>query len=366
MLISSRISSTATVNRLVTLWAERYQLKFERSTLLEDPYFYQELLFSASPKGRKLTTEKLRPGFINVSCELASLQSRSLYEYIPNVLQLTEAKQLAQSIQKVYLTLLDFYQGSGGSEPWLHQPLETIQASTLIIHELPTISEFAQALEPSLLEAQQQHRISRDWRTLGFLTTIFNFTNHLLLGQLNPVERLLINPYFNFVEEQVAVPWQRVCVSAASHLPISAGFLLVEKLFPQTQEIAELLYLRLVEKFPYQKSRRGKLSHPGIRHSCIRDFNMFQAYLFLCLLERDRAAIERELVQLCIMVMESVEVAWEVIEQWIELLCDELLHRLVIPEQRALLTIYTESLRRTFHEKQLEFRTFQVRQANTP
>jgi hypothetical protein len=365
MLISSRISSTATVNRLVTLWAERYQIKLERSALLEDPFFYQELLFAASPQGRKLTTEKLRPGFINISCELASLQSRSLYEYIPNVLQLTEAKQLAQSVQKVYLTLLDFYQTSGGSELWLHQTLETLQESTLIIHELPIISEFAQALEPSLLEAQQHHRVSRDWRTLGFLTTIFNFTNHLLLGQLNSVERLLINPYFNFVEEHVAIPWQRVCVAAANHLPISTGFLLVEKLFPQAQEIAELLYLRLVEKFPNQKSRRGKLSHPGIRHSCIRDFNMFQAYLFLCILERDGAAIERELVQLCIMVMESVEVAWEVIDFWIELLSDELLHRLVTPEQRALLTLYTESLRRTFSVRQLEFRTFQTGQTDT-
>lgn len=353
MLVSSCIISTPTVKRLIDLWSARYYLQFEPDFFAQNPYFYQKMTNAASPQGRAVTVAKLRPSLVNVNCELASIQTRSLYEYIPDVLQMTEAKQLAEFASRVYIKLLDFYQYAGLTTVFLQQPFSIPHESAPIAWGLPDVTELAYVLEPILMRVQHQYQISHDWRTLGFLTTIFNFTNHLLLEKLDEVERLLMTPYFKFVEEQVALPWQRVCAAAAPHLDTSPAFLVVEQLFPQAQEIAELLYQRLVEKCPHSISRRGKLTHPGVRHSCIRDFNMFQAYILLCILERNIAVIEQELLALCIMVINSIEVAWEVTEQWNQMLVDELLNR-VNDEQRSLLLPYTQGLQQAFNKQRIE------------
>jgi hypothetical protein len=52
---------------------------------------------------------------------------------------------------------------------------------------------------------------------------------------------------------------------------------------------------------------------------------MFQAYLWLCLVEEILDPIKDELVKLCVMVMTGVDVKWEMTERWNELLADEVL-----------------------------------------
>jgi hypothetical protein len=74
---------------------------------------------------------------------------------------------------------------------------------------------------------------------------------------------------------------------------------------------------------------------------------MFQAYLWLCILEGSLVPIEQELVDLCVMVMTGVEVKWEMTELWNKLLAEELLAR-VKPEQKSLLRPYTEGLQQAF------------------
>lgn len=71
---------------------------------------------------------------------------------------------------------------------------------------------------------QEQYLISKDWRSLGFITTQINFSNALLLEQLTPIEQILISPYLTFIEEQVALPWQRICAAAVNHDLTSPAF----------------------------------------------------------------------------------------------------------------------------------------------
>jgi hypothetical protein len=214
---------------------------------------------------------------------------------------------------------------------------------------MPAIQEIAAAIEPMLLEFQQQHILSKDWRTIGFITTLLNFSNNLLLlsQKLTPQEQLLIHPYFKFVEEQVALPWQRVCIAAAKYQVDSPTFKLVEQLFPASGDIAQTVYSQLIQLLPNHQSRRGELTDPGITHSCLRDLEMFQAYLWLCILEESMAPIESELVDLCVMVLPGVQVKWEMIELWNKLLTAEIIAR-VTPSQRTLVQPYADRLQQAF------------------
>ena len=212
---------------------------------------------------------------------------------------------------------------------------------------IPDITKLATELEPVLLEFQEQHVASKDWRALGFITTQFNFTNKLLLPKLTLVEQVLLGPYLKFVEEQMALPWQRVCAAAASHQPDSPALNLVEQMFPAAAEIANTVYRQLSQLFCDHRSRRGGLGHPDVAHSCLRDLQMFQAYLWLCVLEESMTPVEQELVDLCVMVMQIVGVEWELMEQWNHLLMAELTRR-VQPEQKYLLQPYTEGMEQAF------------------
>jgi hypothetical protein len=74
---------------------------------------------------------------------------------------------------------------------------------------------------------------------------------------------------------------------------------------------------------------------------------MFQAYLWLCLLEGSIAPIEHELVDFCVMVMTGLRVEWKMTELWNELLVEEIFAR-ISPEQQLLLKPYTDGLQQAF------------------
>jgi hypothetical protein len=114
-------------------------------------------------------------------------------------------------------------------------------------------------------------------------------------------------------------------------------------MLPLTSDIAVVVYNRFLRFFPNYYSRRGKLDHPAIKHSCLRDLNMFQSYLWLCVLEGTLKFVEQELVALCIMVMESIGVKWEITTKWNEFLMEEILNRLD-SDQKQLVQPYAEGM----------------------
>ncbi|MDF5713320.1 MAG: hypothetical protein PUP93_05390 [Rhizonema sp. NSF051] len=101
--------------------------------------------------------------------------------------------------------------------------------------------------------------------------------------KLTPVEKVLFCPYLKFMEEHVSIPCQRVC-AASLQQQNSNALTLVEQMLPMSSEISATVYCRLIEIFLYYRSKTGFLSHPDIGHSCLRDLDMFQAYLWLCVL----------------------------------------------------------------------------------
>ncbi|ARV59721.1 hypothetical protein BZZ01_14735 [Nostocales cyanobacterium HT-58-2] len=346
MLKTSPNVTSPAVEHLLHLWSRRFTLDLS-SLLIENDSSHSCLVKAASPEGRALTSAKLKDNILDVHCQMAWIQTKTLYGYISNVLDLNEARQITQFAFRVYRKLLEIYQQQSLENDSLTTKVQEKSVAKLGI---PAIEEVAYALEPILMVFQEQHIASRDWRALGFMTTQLNFSNKLILKKLTPSEKILLTPYLKFVEEQVAIPWQRVCAAAVKHELDSAMLALVQQMLPISQDIAQSVYYQLGELLPNHRSRRGGLSDPEVRHSCLRDLNMFQAYIWLSLLEESTVPLEKELLPLCQMVVQGVNIPWEMTEKWCQLLADEMLSR-VDPEHQNLLLPYIQAMKQIFFKQ---------------
>jgi Phycobilisome protein len=350
MLISSDLSHTLTVQTLVQIWVERYNPQTPFSAAQHSTVF-DTLVHAASPEGRFETVSKLHRSVIKLNCEFAATQARELHDQALSTTSSNEAKQIVRCAVEIYSDLLEFYKQSSVYTEQMQNGKGDLMSVGLSVAD---ITKLAGLLEPLLLEYQDRHQTSDDWSKIGFLTTYLNFSNVALLNNLTTAERIFVKPYFKFLEEQVALPWQRICAAASSHQFSSPAFQLVKHMLPNAEEIAHRVYMKLVQQFPKTTTRRGRLDHPGVRHSCIRDLNMFQAYLWLCVLQGSLAPVEDELVRLCTMVMPRVGVPWEMTVRWNALLMEEVTDRALIG-QHAFLEPYTIGFRQLFQESQSRF-----------
>ena len=359
VLKTTNLPNTPSVNRLVKLWAQRYTPDLSLlASEADQPTAVHALSQAASPEGRAATATKLNQRLIEIKCQMAAIETNCLYAYVPKVVDFSDAKLLAPYAFEVYKKLIDIYQESSAytSSQSTSSLIAAVNSKDVSLGGwgMPAIAKVAKDIEPLLIAFQGQHIASKDWRTLGFITTLLNFSNKLMPDRLTIPEQVLIKPYFRFVEEHVALPWQRVCAAAARHQLDSSAFLLVEQMLPQAVEIAQASYYRLTKLLPNHRSRRGSLEDPGIKHSCIRDLQMFQGYLWLCLLEDSMAPIEHELVDLCVMVMTGVKVKWEMTELWNKVLFEEIFSRINFGQQ-SMLRPYSSEMEKAFSKEELRF-----------
>jgi hypothetical protein len=198
-----------------------------------------------------------------------------------------------------------------------------------------------------LLKLQKHHLDYENPLAIGFLTTHFRFSNQKILEPLSPIEQILLSPYLKFVEEQVCMPWQQICATAANYPVESPIFGLVEQLFAASTTVARTVYHQAAQWYPVHRSRRGTIGSPDVAASTIRDLNMIQSYLCLCILEGDTAVAEQELLLLCQAVLPNVGVQWELIEYIVQLLLTEISAR-VAPDYLEYLSPYTEALQSLF------------------
>lgn len=353
MLQTIRLIDNASVSLLVKLWTQRYVpnlANFSQSDGLNTAM----LVEAATAEARGKTVTKLKR-LIQVNCECAAIKTDVLFSYIPNVVNLSESQKLAQFVSQVYEAALTIYQQSPLSV-WKTQSSLLLQNKDEDL-ELPVlgrteIQRLAMVLEPILLELQRQHLIVKDPRTIGFMTTQFHFSTQLVLNKLTVPEQVLISPYFKFIEEQVCMPWQRVCNAAVSHDLNSPNLMIVEQLLPQSYDIAVNVCRRAVQLYPNSSSLRGNLSHPGIMASTIRDLQMMQSYLWLSVLEGNLDSVEQALLPLCLMVFPSIGVSWRLVRQMLQLLMEEVMSR-VEPQGKVLVLPYTQAMQQLFANLEL-------------
>lgn len=353
MLKISRLQRTP-VDRLTEIWAARYVPDLSTLSLPQEQLSLTELLEAASSNGRKETVTKLQR-ILDIHCKCAGIQTSVLFAYIPNVVNLTEAQGIARAAGQVYQAILDIHRQESPTNAFLtglHETTIIDMSSAMPGLDPDIVEQLATALELPLQRFREQHLSSSDRRALGFMSTQFHLSAKLVLNRLTLAEQVLLSPYFRFVEEQVCIPWQRICTAAANHADNSPALLLVEQMLPKSRKIAASVFRKAVQIFPNYRSRRGKLSEPGVKASSIRDIEMFQAYLWLCVLEGRMAAVEEELYPLSAMVYPSVNVTWELVEQMLRLLVDEIVMQ-VSPSQVSLVQPYLSAMQEIFAPPQL-------------
>ncbi|HEY9833626.1 MAG TPA: hypothetical protein V6D26_23950 [Stenomitos sp.] len=350
-------SSSPSGDRLVQLWAKRYVPNLSMLRLETNPSAVSELAEVASPSGRARTVAKLER-FLQNSFESAGIRTSSLSTYIPKIVNLAEARQLSPYVAHIYKKVLSIYlQQSPSLSSLLARPtaitttssIGTVNCSIALYQEWtkPMLEQLVTGLEPVLWHLRERLTQTPDPRTIGFISTHFHFSTNLLLEKLNPCEQVLLTPYFKFVEEQVCIPWQRVCQTAAQYPPNLPIIKIVDQLLPVTQEIAHLVYARVAQVYSDHRTRRGNLNELGVMSSAIRDLEMFQLYLWLCFLEKNMAPIEQELLPLCVMVFPNIGVTGELVRQMLRFLVNEIMARLE-PTQTSLLFPYTQTLQEMF------------------
>ena len=349
MLKTAKVADTAAANRLIKLWTARYLPDLSKLPTERGEFPTAELADAASIQGRNKTVKKVRQ-LLQVNCERAGLETHDLLSYIPNVVNLADARRIAKSAMQVYEKTLEIY----ASQPPPSYYLRFIDTSGTLFSKLalssltlPAVQTLATEVEPILLHLQGQHLASADSRIVGFITTSFHLSTKSILKQLSPCEQILLSPYLKFIEEQSCIPWQRLCAAAASYPANSQTLATIEQLLAQSHPIAQSVYDHALKTYPNHHSRRGTLQNRDVTTSTLRDINMFQGYLWLCVLENNMAAIEQELFPLCVAVFPSIEVQWQLVETMLKQLEIEIYAR-VSPEQRDRLRPSLESLRKIF------------------
>lgn len=357
MLFATETINKTPVERLVKLWSKRYTP--DVSTLLSQNsnFVWNELVETVSPEGRAKTISKLER-LLDIHCKCAGIQTNALFSYIPNIMNLWESQRIAELAGQVYRKALDVYQQQSPSPDWFAEmpTMGTVNFSTYAKWwwtipglELSALKQLTKAVDGSYQELRSQYLSAKDSRAIGFMSTQFHLSSRLLTNRLTISEQLLLNPYFKFLEEQVCIPWQRVCAASAKYELNSLAFAIVEQLLPISTEIAKTVHRQAVRLNPNHHSLRGKLDTPDVKASSIRDIEMFQGYLWLCVLEGNMTAVEKELLPLCRMVFPAVNVTWELVEQLLPLLVNEIQAR-VEPEQMKVVLPYTQAMQQLFSQ----------------
>ena len=297
---------------LLSLWAKHYLP--DLSTFSAQP----DLPAAIAEVGRKKTADQIRR-YLRVYCELASIETSTLLNH-HNAINLSDARRLAVSVEQVYLKLLTMH------ERQLFWTFSQGQAASRLI-TLPTIKDLAAELDPVLAELKQDHLRSQEPNLIGFVTTQFHFTTRTVLKSLSTTERVLIEPYFRFAEEQICMPWQQICAAALKPTSQSFGVAIVQQFLPQCDAIAQAVYQRTVHQYDHYQSRRGSLRSPEIRASVLRDLTMFQSYLWLSVLEGNLETVQRNLLPTCQMVFPNLQVSWTLVNVMLGLLIVEIQNR---------------------------------------
>jgi Phycobilisome protein len=182
-----------------------------------------------------------------------------------------------------------------------------------------------------------------DPRVISFVSMQFHHTGKELISDLPQKEQFLLSEYFKVIDDHLYMPLQRAYDAAAEEDYNSPELSLVQQLLPLSGYIAQDICKRVIELYPNYQSASGLLSKPTVRVSSLRDVEMFQVYLWVCVLEKDLAALQQELFPLCLMLYPTLNVSWELVRQMIHLM-GQRIHEELSAQQVATVKPYIQAL----------------------
>src|SRR5919202_5135679 len=291
-------SSKSNVHSLAALWARKYYVSVtaqdEHSSLKEA----ENLRAVASTEGRERTADKLMQNL-----NLASSQAWSLTETL-----------LSEEIRR------------HGINPDLINPLE-IAADTRVLFQ-KVLAAYAERSTPRRLSVivgkdfglVRQKYTSVDRRAIGFVSMQFHYTGQKLLQWLSPAEQELWMPYLKVMDDHMYMPLQAAYDAAAKHPYDSPALRAVQHLLPISSKIALSVCRQICRLHPNYETYSGTLQDIIGRKASIRDVEMFQVYLCLCVLEDDIQAVQQELFPLCVMLYPRLNVSWRLVQDMLKTL----------------------------------------------
>jgi hypothetical protein len=229
-------------------------------------------------------------------------------------------------------------------DPWAvakdsHQIYQT--ALSAYAEQIPP-AKFSTRIARDLGNIRQKY-IADDPRVIGFISMQFHYSGQMLLNLTPPAQQPSLSGYFKVIDDHLYMPLQRAYQAAAQHNYDAPQLQAVQQLLPFCSEIAIKIAERVMELYPNYHCHTGRLSDTKIKISSARDIEMFQVYLWVCVLENNISAVQQELFPLCVMLYPRLKVHWELVRQLIHLLGTEIRSRLE-PQQAAYFLLYHESL----------------------
>ncbi len=302
-------------NELLKIWIARYLPDLGSISSYVRHHAEERLRGAISESSRSATTQKLRQHLAS-DCAHAATDTHQLLVATGNHIDTWQLKNLSTYIQTLYATLIDCYEQSFIFSPTLEY-LHTIDCETERLAAagsvIPKFENLLLTIGPILRELKAVYFSSINRHLLGFMTTQIHFTCQHIVSHLDLDERLWLGPYLRLLDELICIPWQHICAVMTAAEGGSEVVALVKRMLPQMSAISALTYQKALQTYPSHTSSQGRIQSAGVQRSSLRDLSMFQAYIWLCMLEGDVAIIEKRLLPICLQVFPITKVSWELV-----------------------------------------------------
>ncbi len=291
---------------LAVLWARKYYLSVAANQAPEQPQPDQNLTETASIESRKITADKLVKHL-----NLASAKAWSLTETL-----------LSEEMQRHNI------------DPELINPLEIATDTRELFYK--ALDAYASGVPPQRLSVMVGKNCGRvrkkytsvDPRAIGFVSMQFHYTGQKLLEWLSPDDQKVFAPYLKVMDDHMYMPLQAAYEAAAEHEIDSPLLLAVQNLLPISTTIAYEVCQSVSRQHPGYQSYSGALTAEKVKISSIRDVEMFQVYLCLCVLDRNIRSVQQQLFPLCVMLYPCLKVSWKLVQEMLLFMSWEIQERL--------------------------------------
>ncbi|HEY9860668.1 MAG TPA: hypothetical protein V6D16_14255 [Candidatus Obscuribacterales bacterium] len=313
------------VHSLAAIWARKYVISVTSKETTEHLKTSDNLATINSKEGRTQTASKLIKHLT-----LASAQAWSTTEML-----------LSEEMERhdIDPSLIDPWQIAADSHNLFKKSLDAY-AERITPRRLSVVvgNDFGRV---------RRKYTAQDPRAIGFVSMQFHYTGKMLLEKLPSTERSLLEPYFKVMDDHMYMPLRDAYKAAAEHDLGSPVLAAVQALLPVSTKIAHAVCTQVGRSNPGYESYSGLLNSSPVRVSSIRDVEMFQVYLCLCILEDSIRSVQQELFPLCVMLYPRLNVSWKLVQDMLQTLGWEMHDRLA-PDHLALFLPYLRTLSEMF------------------
>lgn len=262
-----------------------------------------------------------------------------------------DSRYLFERLLEVFVELAPTDQSSAWLEQLGKKTLAKVKNPERL-NDLSSPGRLSVIIAPEVDKVRHKYT-AQDPRVLGFVSMQFHYSGQLLLDLLSPLEKIVLESYFKVIDDHLYMPLHRAYEAAAQHSYDADELVAVRSLLPLSSDIAKSVCQRVIWTYRNYRSYSGNLNTPCVKTSSIRDVEMFQVYLCLCVLEGNISALQQELFPLCVMLYPPLKVSWDLIRDMLTLLGQEIINYMDT-KNASIFQSYLEDMSQMFAVEVLE------------